>query len=324
MPFRPANLVHTEEGPQVESTGSPRLDGSLEPGTRSSAGEHPLHTGRVAGSIPAASTIPDLPGEVWRPDVLTGAPGLMVSSLGRVKTRDRTVFRRGRSGEVVACRSIRGKILKPHRNQSGREVVGVNYQGRAKNHFVHRLVCAAFHGPPPFPEAQTCHNNGDSSDNRPENLRWDTAKGNAQDRYLHGTMLHGERSPHSKLTDDLVLMFRRRAADGLSFYDLPEAAPFGRAAIWRAVTGDTWRHLPHFGPDGAPVSTAGCHTRRSTGPRAGKIPCGSANPCSKLDEDKVRAIRASAEINRVLAERYGVALSLVHRVRNYKSWTHVT
>lgn len=38
-------------------TGSEDEDGSLEPGTRSSAGEHPLHTGRVAGSIPAASTI---------------------------------------------------------------------------------------------------------------------------------------------------------------------------------------------------------------------------------------------------------------------------
>lgn len=57
MPFRPANLVHTDEANPVESTGSLVEDGSVEPRTRSSAGEHPLHTGRVAGSIPAASTI---------------------------------------------------------------------------------------------------------------------------------------------------------------------------------------------------------------------------------------------------------------------------
>lgn len=41
----------------MESMPSVGETGSLEPGTRSSAGEHPLHTGRVVGSIPTASTI---------------------------------------------------------------------------------------------------------------------------------------------------------------------------------------------------------------------------------------------------------------------------
>lgn len=57
MPFRPANLVHTDEAALVESTATMMENGSNEPGTRSSAGEHSLHTRRVAGSIPAASTI---------------------------------------------------------------------------------------------------------------------------------------------------------------------------------------------------------------------------------------------------------------------------
>lgn len=57
MDFAKATLVHTDEGNPVKSTGSGLEIGSIEPGTRSSAGEHPLHTGRVAGSIPAASTI---------------------------------------------------------------------------------------------------------------------------------------------------------------------------------------------------------------------------------------------------------------------------
>ena len=43
----------------MESTLSDRESGSLEPGTRSSAGEHALHTGGVVGSIPTASTIPE-------------------------------------------------------------------------------------------------------------------------------------------------------------------------------------------------------------------------------------------------------------------------
>lgn len=58
MAYRPSNLVHTDEAAPIESAASAREDGSTEPRTRSSAVEHALHTGGVAGSIPAASTIP--------------------------------------------------------------------------------------------------------------------------------------------------------------------------------------------------------------------------------------------------------------------------
>lgn len=43
-----------------------------------------------------------------------------------------------------------------------------------KNLWLHRVVCQAFHGEPPFPRAQVDHINGDMFDNRPENLRWCT------------------------------------------------------------------------------------------------------------------------------------------------------
>lgn len=41
-----------------------------------------------------------------------------------------------------------------------------------------RLVCEAFHGPPPFDRAVTIHIDEDPSNNRPENLRWGTQKEN--------------------------------------------------------------------------------------------------------------------------------------------------
>lgn len=47
-----------------------------------------------------------------------------------------------------------------------------------KQLWVHRVVCQAFHGEPPFPKAQVDHINGDMFDNRPENLRWCTAQEN--------------------------------------------------------------------------------------------------------------------------------------------------
>ena len=52
----------------------------------------------------------------------------------------------------------------------------VVYKG--KTYRVSRLVCEAFHGPPPFPRAVAMHLDDDTTNNRPENLRWGTQKEN--------------------------------------------------------------------------------------------------------------------------------------------------
>ena len=51
--------------------------------------------------------------------------------------------------------------------------------------YVHVLICAAWHGPPPDDGALVCHENGVSTDNRPENLRWDTPSNNNLDTVDH-------------------------------------------------------------------------------------------------------------------------------------------
>ena len=43
---------------------------------------------------------------------------------------------------------------------------------------VHRLVCEAFHGPPPAPNSVVIHLNENGLDNRAENLQWGTQKEN--------------------------------------------------------------------------------------------------------------------------------------------------
>jgi hypothetical protein len=45
---------------------------------------------------------------------------------------------------------------------------------KRKAYKVHRLVCEAFHGPPPFPGAVVLHVNENSHDNCPGNLKWGT------------------------------------------------------------------------------------------------------------------------------------------------------
>ena len=85
----------------------------------------------------------------------------------------------------------------------------VNLGGSIRH--VHRLVLEAFVGPCP-PSCEGCHGNGIKTDNRLENLRWDTRKGNMADAREHGRTNRGERSPSAKLTQEQVLSIR--AASG--------------------------------------------------------------------------------------------------------------
>jgi hypothetical protein len=53
------------------------------------------------------------------------------------------------------------------------------------------------------------------------------------------------------------------------------------------------------------------------------LPRGSAHPATRISEDDVRAIRASAETLAVLGERYGMTRSAISAIRNRKVWRHV-
>jgi hypothetical protein len=78
------------------------------------------------------------------------------------------------------------------------------------------------------------------ANNAASNLRWDTRKGNAADRIVHGTHIEGERHGNSKLTAEQVAAIRTRAANGERQRAL--AAEYGvtQAAISLIVTRQKW------------------------------------------------------------------------------------
>lgn len=51
---------------------------------------------------------------------------------------------------------------------------------------IHRLVCEAFHGPPPMPDSWALHWDDDPTNNRADNLRWGTLPENAKDSVRNG------------------------------------------------------------------------------------------------------------------------------------------
>ena len=104
--------------------------------------------------------------EKWLPAV--GYEGLYeVSSIGRVRSLDKIQYcKDGR-----APRLLRGRVRKLQTHPRGHLMVNLYAaDGNAKMEKVHRLVLEAFVGPNP-PGLECCHNNGDPSDNRVENLR---------------------------------------------------------------------------------------------------------------------------------------------------------
>jgi hypothetical protein len=241
--------------------------------------------------------------EEWRPVV--GWEGLYeVSSLGRVRSLDHMTEAVRGNGKVVKTH-WRGRILRSPRAH-GYPVVrfsrggGEYVMGR-----VHRLVCTAFHGQPPFEGAQVAHNDGDPGNPRADNLRWATAKENAADTLIHGTRARGERQGLARLTEAQVREIR-------TFGDCTQAElamRYGvqREAIGKVLRGERWAHL-----DGQP------YDGRS---RLGRP--GERNPAAKLTETEVRSIRASSDSEQAMADRYGVTKTLIRSIRKRKLWRHI-
>jgi hypothetical protein len=69
--------------------------------------------------------------------------------------------------------------------------------GARRDALVHHLVLEAFVGPQP-PGAEGCHWNDDPTDNRLENLRWDTRSANQFDSVRNGTHYWASRTHCSK------------------------------------------------------------------------------------------------------------------------------
>lgn len=153
--------------------------------------------------------------EEWRQ-----VPGLPIeaSSLGRIRN------------------PLTGRVLSATLNVHGYRSVTQRSGDRRRSFRCARLVCAAFHGPPPTPAHHADHINRDRADDRPENLRWLEP---AENRRLRQHP-QGERHWNSKLSAEDVARIRSSTEDTKTL-----AARHGVAVrtVRHARRGDTWKHL---------------------------------------------------------------------------------
>lgn len=118
--------------------------------------------------------------ETWR--AVVGWEGFYeVSNQGRVRSLDRLVAMNPRTKYLR-----RGQIVQSRRQKSGHRRVTFKLNDVKDDRGLHRVVLESFVGP--CPEGmEGCHGDGDPTNNRVENLRWDTHTGNLADMRVHGT-----------------------------------------------------------------------------------------------------------------------------------------
>lgn len=176
----------------------------------------------------------EIPTEIWA--VIPGAESYEVSTLGRVRRRPNT----------YGCRS--GRILTPKLDRYGyvKISLALGEKGKYRHTQVHRLVAETFIGPPPSPAHEVAHFDGIRTNNSLSNLRWATAKENADDRnrhgHTHGAKL-GESHHNARLSNEAVRSMRKLKVQGLRLEEIAERFGVGRITVYDAVKGRTWSHV---------------------------------------------------------------------------------
>lgn len=170
------------------------------------------------------------PNEVW---ALSGViTDFEISSLGRVRRWcDR---HRAKRGQFKAQRTT---------PQGYRTISATPFRGKQTVFYVHRLVAEAYHGGPPFPDACVRHLNGNSADNRPENLAWGTYAENEADKDAHGTRRRGEDVGCATLTERSVRAMREAANGGETTASISRRFAVPYKTAWNAIHGMTWSHI---------------------------------------------------------------------------------
>ncbi|MFC0411065.1 HNH endonuclease [Roseomonas elaeocarpi] len=181
----------------------------------------------LGAALPAAVTIHDLildlaAQEVWR--AVVGSPAYEVSSLGNIRR-----FGSEQNLKLIWVRSYAAVDLSEH--------------GMTSRKRVHRLVAAAFLGPAPFVDALIAHNDGSTSNNRVDNLRWASAVENQRDRDRHGTYVRGSQVFGAKLREDQIPFIRQAIARGEPYPDIAERFGVSVSTISLIKRERIWSHV---------------------------------------------------------------------------------
>ena len=164
--------------------------------------------------------------EIWKPVI--GFSGYEVSNHGRVRSWMSINYPR--------------KILSPAKTSTGYMQVSLALNGVMYPVRVHRLVLIAFVGL--CPEGmESCHKDGNRSNNFLYNLRWGTKSSNYQDRHEHNTDNTGTKNGRATINEETVKQIRQMASEGKSLRSIERTLNLPEAVVSKVVHRKTWKHV---------------------------------------------------------------------------------
>ncbi len=179
--------------------------------------------------------------EEWRP--IPSLAYYEASSFGRIRSLDRKRPFRSRWG-MLTERFHHGKVLNlKHRDNGWGGIYWSFYADGGGYVQVNRAVAEAFHSAPPSPSHEAAHLDGDTSNNRSDNVAWATPVENASHKIVHGTVAIGERNGSALLSESDIPEIISRYTAGQTSADLGAAFGVTKACILAIIRGQTWRHV---------------------------------------------------------------------------------
>jgi hypothetical protein len=140
--------------------------------------------------------------------------------------------------------TLRAPYLKWGWASRGRYAVVTLYAGgKAKQIDIHRAVALAFHGEPPLGKPIARHIDGNTHNNRADNLAWGDFTDNMADMVRHGRSTYGQRNCKAKLTVQQVRDIRLRYERGETQTSLASVYHIHQTVVSKIVLRKYWKHV---------------------------------------------------------------------------------
>lgn len=140
--------------------------------------------------------------------------------------------------------------------------------GKYQTKSVHALVMLAFVGPRENGFV-ICHGDGNPSNNRISNLRYDTPTGNVRDAIRHGTQVKGTRVYGAKLNEESVHKIKCALIETTdTLTEIGDRFGVTKYLIARIRNGVIWKHVEPFGDLRSLRPADAIHRAHALGPEA--------------------------------------------------------